>query len=76
LYQDRLGTNIGKALKRVKERDACFLTVPSGFEGEVIHVTPLPEGQNYSGFCLTLTNLTIFSGVAVPAPGNISASRL
>ena len=35
----------------------------------------VPQGQNYSagnehgdGFCLTLTNLTIFSGVAVNLP--------
>lgn len=43
-------------------------TLPDGFKGEVIHTTPLVPGQNYSGFCLTQSNLTLFSGVAINLP--------
>jgi hypothetical protein len=43
-------------------------TLPAGFKGEVFHVAPLPPGQVYSGFCLTQTNLTLFSGVGINFP--------
>jgi hypothetical protein len=43
-------------------------TLPANFTGAIFHVTPLAPSDNYSGFCLTLTNLTVFSGVGVNFP--------
>ena len=43
-------------------------TLPANFAGEVFHVTPLAPSANRSGFCLTLTRLTVFSGVGVNFP--------
>ena len=53
----------------VTEADGAInTTLPDDFSGDVVHTTPLAAGQNFSGFCLTLNNLTVFSGVAINFP--------